>query len=108
MRAPPFPVTSADCPVPELLRHKSTRSVTFFLRNPRKKVMEPPTPGRERDTFEFIFFNERGLRPGWRLLIFLAILFAIFMGIGFLLRPFAARLPQGLTPATITLASALE
>src|SRR5215813_10038185 len=101
MPAPPFLVTSADCPVPALLRHKSMRSVTFFLRNPRKKVMEPPTPGQERDTFEFIFFNERGLRPGWRLLIFLAILFAIFMGIRFLLRPFAARLPQGMVPTVL-------
>jgi len=70
--------------------------------------MEPPTPGRERDDVEFIFFNERGLRSGWRLLIFLAIIFAIFIGIGLLLRPLAGRLPQGLTPATVTLTSALE
>jgi len=63
--------------------------------------MEQPTPGQERDTFEFIFFNERGLRPGWRLLIFLAIVSTIFMGIGFLLRPFAARLPQGMVPAVL-------
>src|SRR5215510_16367252 len=91
-----------------VVRHKFTPSVTFFLRHPRKKVMEPPTPGQERDTFEFIFFNERGLRPGWRLLIFLAILFAIFMGIAILLKPLAGRLPQGLTPATITLTSAFE
>ena len=70
--------------------------------------MQPPIPGRERDDFEFIFFNERGLRPGWRLLIFLAIIFAIFIGIGILLKPLAGRLPQGLTPATITLTSAFE
>jgi len=63
--------------------------------------MEPPTPGQERGDFEFIFFNERGLRSGWRLLIFLAIVFAIFTGIGFLLRPFAARLPQGIVPAVL-------
>src|SRR5215472_6295795 len=101
MPAPPFPATSADCPVPASLRHKSIPSVTFFLRHPRKKVMEPPTPGQERGDFEFIFFNERGLRSGWRLLIFLAIVFAIFTGIGFLLRPFAARLPQGIAPAVL-------
>lgn len=31
----------------------------------------------ERDPLQFIFFNDRGLRPGWRLFIFVAIMVAL-------------------------------
>ncbi|HLW52112.1 MAG TPA: type II CAAX endopeptidase family protein [Candidatus Angelobacter sp.] len=36
-------------------------------------IASPPAPA-PRSTARFVFFNERGLRAGWRLLIFLAIL----------------------------------
>lgn len=55
-----------------------------------------------------IFFNQRGLRPGWRILIFLALCVFIFFALGILLRPFALRFAHGFHPWAMIISEALQ
>lgn len=52
------------------------------------------------ERLQFVFFNERGLRAGWRLVIFLLIYFCLFSAVVFSLRLAGVRLaiPSVLTP----------
>lgn len=71
--------------------------------------MEPESshPHQQPDLVRFIFFNERELRPGWRLLIAVALYFVISNAVFFLLRPLLARLPRGLAPSSLITQEAL-
>jgi uncharacterized protein len=67
--------------------------------------MEIPNPGggRLQDTLLFIFLNRRGLRAGWRLLLFVALYVGLSFALSFVLGPFAGRLPRGLIPSALIL-----
>src|SRR6185437_2812226 len=47
---------------------------------------------------DFVFFNQRGLRAGWRFVIFLAILFCLFLLVAFPLRSIARQADNVLRP----------
>lgn len=66
-----------------------------------------PNPDQRPDLARFIFFNQHELRPGWRLLIAVALYFVISNGVFFLLRPLLVRLPRGLAPSSLILQEAL-
>ena len=51
--------------------------------------------GAQKDPLGFIFFNPRGLRPGWRLLIFVALLWILSKAILFL------NIPRRFTPSSL-------
>ena len=57
-----------------------------------------PPPGLSDDSVHKIFFNQRGLRPGWRFLIAVALYGLFELIAGFLILQFAPQLLQGLTP----------
>jgi membrane protease YdiL (CAAX protease family) len=63
--------------------------------------MQSPNPDRQPNPLRFIFFNQRELRPGWRLVIAVALFIAISFCVAILSRPIAARLPQGFTPSAL-------
>ncbi|HLJ25737.1 MAG TPA: type II CAAX endopeptidase family protein [Candidatus Angelobacter sp.] len=70
--------------------------------------MQPPTTNPQPDdSLRFIFFNEREVRPGWRLLIFLALFVGLSFTLAALLRPLAGRLPQGLAASALILNEAM-
>jgi membrane protease YdiL (CAAX protease family) len=66
---------------PELLLFPELETLLKFFAGEARRTMEPPTeatatpPAR---TAHFVFFNERGLRAGWRLTIFGGILYTIY------------------------------
>jgi membrane protease YdiL (CAAX protease family) len=41
-----------------------------------------PTPSAESNKLSFIFYNQRGLRAGWRLLIYCGMIFVLILGVG--------------------------
>ncbi|HEY6969360.1 MAG TPA: hypothetical protein VJA94_09150, partial [Candidatus Angelobacter sp.] len=49
--------------------------------------------GAQKDALKFIFFNPRGLRPGWRLLIFVGLFSILSYAISFL------NIPRKFTPS---------
>ena len=51
--------------------------------------------GAQKDPLGFIFFNPRGLRPGWRLLIFVALFSILSYAISFL------NIPRRFTPSSL-------
>jgi membrane protease YdiL (CAAX protease family) len=55
----------------------------------------------------FIFAGPEGLRAGWRLLIFIALLATLFTVTGFLLRPLAGKLGTAFTVTTVVISEAL-
>lgn len=64
---------------------------------------------RERlrqDPLGFVFFNPRGLRPGWRVLIFLALLWILSNAVAFLLWRIPG-VPRGLVPSALILNESL-
>jgi membrane protease YdiL (CAAX protease family) len=67
--------------------------------------LEHAGPG---DGLQWIFFNQRGLRPGWRILIFLVICLASFFFLIALIRPFASRMPQGMNPSVMMIGEILQ
>lgn len=69
--------------------------------------MEPSRTEPQPDLVRLIFFNERELRAGWRLLIAIALYYVISNGVFLLLRPLLARLPQGLAPSSLIVVEAL-
>jgi hypothetical protein len=70
--------------------------------------MQPPTTNPQPDdSLRVIFFNEREVRPGWRLLIFLALFVGLSFTLAALLRSLAGRLPQGLAASALILNEAM-
>jgi membrane protease YdiL (CAAX protease family) len=69
--------------------------------------MKSPNPDQQPDLLRFIFFNQRELRPGWRLLIAIALFYAIRFSIAVLLSQ-VPHLPRGFTPSALILGEALE
>jgi uncharacterized protein len=63
--------------------------------NPAPLQEEPPAPAAEPSTLTTVFLGPNGIRAGWRLLIFLAIVFAASSGFQLLLIHFLGRPPQG-------------
>ena len=59
------------------------------------------TDGPQQNLLQFIFFNQRGLRPGWRLLIFVALFVGISQVVSILVRYVAGRRLQGLYPSAL-------
>lgn len=68
---------------------------------------QSPDPGQRQNLLWSVFFNERELRAGWRLLIAVALFYVISNAALFLLRPLLRRLPQGLVPSSLIVQEAL-
>lgn len=69
--------------------------------------LEVPNPEPQQDLLHFAFFNDRELRPGWRILIAVALYCVTSYAISLLLRPLLVRLPRGFEPATLIVSEAL-
>lgn len=65
-------------------------------------------PDQSRDPVQSVFFNERGLRSGWRLAIFIGIVAVVFLLVGALLRPLAGRTGTGPRPLLLITGTALQ
>jgi len=61
--------------------------------------IQPPGGNLQPNPFRAIFFNQRGLRPGWRVLIFVALLLLIGRGVFSLIQRLVGPLPQTLVPS---------
>jgi uncharacterized protein len=70
--------------------------------------IKTPEAGGQRDPLHSIFFNQRGLRPGWRLAIFVGIVVVLSLSLAILLNPLARRLGSGLQPSFLILVKALQ
>src|SRR5215469_14020030 len=70
--------------------------------------MQTPAADGRRDPLQFIFFNQRGLRPGWRLAIFAALVVFLTLSLPFLLSRLARLLGPGLSPPSLIVFEALQ
>src|SRR5215469_16626630 len=69
---------------------------------------QPPSSNPQPDPVRVVFFNQRGLRPGWRLLIAIALIFAINLLISFLFIRLGGHIPKQLTPAFVIPSEAVQ
>jgi membrane protease YdiL (CAAX protease family) len=67
----------------------------------------PPAPPPRESPLRFIFFNERELRAGWRLLMYFALAFLIAAVLGWLLRRVSQGGPTVITAAIVILQDAI-
>jgi len=58
----------------------------------------PPKPG---SPLKFVFFNERELRAGWRLLIYLGLAFVTGWALGWIARLISPEIPRVITPLIV-------
>lgn len=62
--------------------------------------IQPSSSNSQPDPLREVFFNERGLRPGWRLLIAIALFYGITFGVFSAIQLIAGRPRGGITPST--------
>ena len=67
-----------------------------------------PNTGTQPELLNFIFCNPRGLRPGWRLLIFVAIVYGLLNLQEILLQRLNSWLPHGFAPSRLMLNETLS
>ncbi|HEY6352355.1 MAG TPA: type II CAAX endopeptidase family protein [Candidatus Angelobacter sp.] len=70
--------------------------------------IQPPSSDPQPDPIQEIFFNQRGLRPGWRVLIAVAFYVALNAGWTVLSRNFPGQGFQGLSPAVLIPGEAVQ
>jgi len=67
------------------------------------ELRNPSGGGPHQDSLQFIFFNQRGFRPGWRLLTVVALYWVVSQVVGLLLSQLGPWLPQGVFPSALVL-----
>lgn len=70
--------------------------------------IQPPSRAPQPDPIQEIFFNQRGLRPGWRMLIAVALFCVITVGALSVLQPLIGPSPPTPDPANLIRARAIE
>lgn len=67
-----------------------------------------PGGGSQPDSLRQVFFNQRGLRPGWRILIAVVLYYLLSFAVGVFVLHFAPQLLRGVSPAVFIPRGALE
>lgn len=65
--------------------------------------MEPgSSPSAASNKFAYVFYNDHGLRAGWRLLIYCGMIFALVAGVGLIARRLSSGQPKNLPSSDFT------
>ena len=65
--------------------------------------MEPePTPSAAPNKLSYVFYNDHGLRAGWRLLIYCGMIFVLVVGAGLIARRLSSGQPKNLPSSDFT------
>lgn len=65
--------------------------------------MEPElTPSTASNKLSYVFYNDRGLRAGWRLLIYCGMIFVLVQGAGLIARSLGSGQPKGVPSSDFT------